>query len=207
MDKAGHITASHVKSVGGYWARIAALSRGQLFLIILVAAVLELLLLWPAFDREVVVFVVYGGIVALSFAALSLYCLALGIECTRLGANVAEDQFTWFKFAAAYNIGFGMAYVFFAIMVAYSPYLDVLVILSTVPIVLGGMVTIRLVYTVTSYPVQMANVLERWQQAEGGPKASFMKPFMPWSIFELAQRLPRYYQHEANRQNKQTANS
>lgn len=207
MERQKSVTAEQIKAAGQYWASIANIGKGQLLLYILIGITLELLLLWPAFDREVVIFVVYGGVIALSFAAFSLYGLAIGIECTRLGANVADDQYTWFKFAAAFNIGFGMAYVFFAIMVAYSPYLDVLVILTTVPIVLSSMVTIRLIYSVTSYPVQMANVLERWQQAEGGPQASFMKPLLPWNLFVVADRLSRYYEHEANRQNKQGSSS
>jgi hypothetical protein len=139
------------------------------------------------------------GLAAL-MAYIAVICVAIGTECTRLAANIRNDEYSWFRFCGNYVVGF---YVYLSVSVAVARGISLHsanLILNGVFCLIGVLTLIPAIKATLLYPVKIANVLERWQAQEGGPKAKFMPPSSPLSFPALILRMGQYYKHEAGRQ-------
>lgn len=144
-------------------------------------------------------FLDYFVAIAALMAYLAFISTTIGTECTRLAANIRNDEYSWFRFCGNYIVGF---FVYFCVSVVVARAISLHsanLILNGVFCLIGLLTLIPALKSTLLYAVKIANVLERWQAQEGGPKARFMSPGSPLSLPALIQRMPQYYQHEAMR--------
>jgi hypothetical protein len=145
-------------------------------------------------------FLDYFVAIAALMAYLAFISTTIGTECTRLAANIRNDEYSWFRFCGNYTVGF---FVYFCVSVAVARAISLHsanLILNGVFCLIGLLTMIPALKSTLLYTVKIANVLERWQAQEGGPKARFMAPSSPLSFPALILRMQQYYKHEAGRQ-------
>jgi len=133
---------------------------------------------------------------------LTILSYCLGQEISKLGSYAAEAELKWFKFCVYFNFGYFLYSCLFVETILSVPAITREILLNFILAIIGFISQLRTSSIILSYPVQMANVLETWQQQEGGKAAKFIKPLSVNSLISLHQRLGQYYEHEQKRNAK-----